>query len=95
MPTDTKPAADFIVADAPTAQPTPAAQWDQAPKLYRLPSGNIARLARPALMVLAARGLIPNPYLAAIRKLLAGRDLTKTDAERWDARRSASPARAA
>lgn len=64
-------------------EPTPPDQWQQD-ELMRLPSGNVARMKRPGLMTLASRGLIPNPYLGPIRKLLAGRNGSgNTDEERW------------
>lgn len=66
-----------------TVSPTPADQWQQD-DLIRLPSGPVARMKRPALMTLASRGMIPNPYLDPIRKLLAGRNGSgNTDEERW------------
>jgi hypothetical protein len=78
---ETKQAAEFVVADTPAAT-TPAADWGQA-DLYKLPSGNLARLKRPALMIMAVNGLINNPYL---KRLLAGRDLTaQTEDARWKA----------
>lgn len=54
----------------PPATPTPATAWDTG-GLYRLPSGNVARLVRPSLVALAAAGPIPNPLSRAVLKFLA------------------------
>jgi len=78
---ETKQEQTFVVATAAPAATTPAAEWGAA-DLYRLPSGNIARLKRPALLAMAVNGLIANPYL---RRFLVGRDslAQPSEEERW------------
>jgi hypothetical protein len=75
------------MAAKPTA-PTPAHAWRkqrEEGELIRLPgSGNVARLIRPALsmMALSSNG-IPNPLSRNVQKLLAGTAPPKDEAERW------------
>ena len=59
-------------------EPTSAASWSIG-GLYRLPSGNVARLSRPSLLALAAAGRIPNPLEDEILRFVAlgGADETK------------------
>jgi hypothetical protein len=76
---ETKQEQQFVVAETTPPATTPAEAWGAA-DLYRLPSGNIARLRRPALLVMAVNGLISNPYL---KRFLTGRDTALTDEERW------------
>ena len=51
-------------------EPTAATNWNTG-GLYRLPSGNVARLIRPSLLALAAAGRIPNPLEAEVLKFVA------------------------
>lgn len=67
---ETKQEQTFVVAATTPTATTPAEQWGAA-ELYRLPSGHVARLRRPALLAMAVGGLIGNPYL---RRFLVGRD---------------------
>lgn len=53
--------------------------------LYRLKgSGQYARLRRPSLLALVAKGTIPNPYATAITRLLGVTETPKTDEEKID-----------
>jgi len=66
------------VASAP--QPTPAADWGA--HLYTLPSGKVARLRRPSLLAMIARGSLPNPVAAKLHRLLTSDDVPTSDEER-------------
>ncbi len=76
---ETKPPEGVVADQSATTTTAPAADWGQA-DLYRLPSGHVARLRRPGLMVMAVGGLISNPHL---KRMLAGRDVALTDEARW------------
>jgi hypothetical protein len=61
---------------------TPASTWN-ANGLYRLPSGNVARLRRPGLLALAGQGTIPNPISAEVlRRITTDEPAPQTDEER-------------
>lgn len=68
----------------PKPQPTPASAWGAA--LYQLPSGRVARLRRPALSALIARGNLPNPIAAKLHRFLsdAASERGTSDAEKLD-----------
>lgn len=52
-------------------RPTNPAEWN-APRLYTLPSGNVARCVRPAIIAMAAKlGYVPNPLAAEVLAMTA------------------------
>lgn len=62
------------------AQPTPAREWGKA-HLYTLPSGNVARLKRPAVLALASNG--HNPVSAKVMlEIYSTKEQPKTDEEK-------------
>lgn len=50
-------------------EPTPASEWKKG-DVYKLPSGKNARLHRPGLMAMLARGQIPNPLADKVASLI-------------------------
>lgn len=74
---------------APAAlDPTPAAEWNKG-DVYRLPSGKNARLHRPGLMAMLARGLIPNPLADRVARLLTYVTEDETKQRTFDEREEA------